>query len=51
MVMIVTDGSGSMKVHGKTYDVNEGYVFFIGHGIEVIYEAEEGLKVHAAYAE
>ena len=51
MVMIVVSGSGSMKADGRTHDIREGYVFFIGHGIEVVYEAETELKVYAAYAD
>lgn len=51
MVTIVIRGSGSMKADGKIYDIKEGYVFFIEHGIEVVYEGEIELKVYDAYAE
>ncbi len=40
-----------MKADGKTHDIKEGYVFFIGQGKEVTYKAENGLEVYAAYAE
>ncbi|KAG0647430.1 Phosphomannose isomerase [Hyphodiscus hymeniophilus] len=51
MVMLVTSGNGSMKADGKIHDIKEGYVFFIGQGVELVYETETGLEVYAAYAE
>jgi mannose-6-phosphate isomerase len=51
MVMIAMDGSGTMEADGKRFDVQMGYVFFIGCGKEVRYEAEGGLKVYTAYVE
>ncbi|KAI9873631.1 MAG: hypothetical protein M1830_010770 [Pleopsidium flavum] len=50
-IMIVTSGSGSMKVDGKTHEVKEGYVFFIGQGVGVEFGSEKGMEVYRAYAE
>jgi len=50
-VMVVTSGSGWMNANGKTHDIKEGYVFFIGQGVEVTYKAGAGLEVYASYAE
>lgn len=40
-----------MKADEKIFDAKEGYVYFVGHGKSVVYEAESGLEVYAAYAE
>ena len=50
-IMIVTSGSGTMKVEGKTHDLKEGYVFFIRQGVSVDFESEKGLETYRAYAE
>ena len=52
-VMIVTKGAGKMKARGKEYEVREGWVFFVGCGVEVDLEAhgDEGLNIYRAYAE
>ncbi|MCJ1418106.1 hypothetical protein MMC32_004451 [Xylographa parallela] len=47
-VMWVTSGSGLMKVNGKEFKLDEGYVFFIGSGVQVTYEAESTLAIYAA---
>lgn len=49
--MVVTHGSGSMKADGETHEIKEGYVFFIGQGLEMTFKTEAGLEVYAAYAE
>ena len=46
--MWVTSGSGLMKVNGKEFKLDEGYVFFIGSGVQVTYEAESTLAIYAA---
>lgn len=51
MVMIVTSGNGLMKADEKTHDIKDGYVYFIGQGVELVYETDAGLEVYAAYAE
>jgi mannose-6-phosphate isomerase len=50
-VMIVTSGTGTMKVEGKTRDLKEGYVFFVGQGVPVELESEKGMVAYRAYAE
>jgi len=50
-IMIVTSGSGTMKVEGKTHDLKEGYVFFIGQGVSVELESNKGMVTYRAYAE
>jgi len=49
--MIVTRGSGQMTGGGKVYDLQEGYLFFIGHGVEVQYTATTRMDVYRACAE
>lgn len=50
-VVFATSGSGKLMADGQKYDIQEGYVFFVGHGVEVTYEASDGLGVYQAYAE
>lgn len=50
-VFIVTSGSGSMVASGETYELKEGYVFFLGQGTDVTFESEMDMEVHTAYAE
>ncbi|KAL9018616.1 MAG: hypothetical protein Q9185_004078 [Variospora sp. 1 TL-2023] len=50
-VLFATSGSGKMIADGKTHDIQEGYVFFVGHGVEIRHEASSGLDVYQAYAE
>jgi len=50
-VMIVASGSGKMKAGGKDYEIKEGYVFFIGYGIETEFDAVDGLQMFRAYVE
>jgi mannose-6-phosphate isomerase len=50
-IMIVTKGKGKMKAGGDQYDLSEGYIFFIGAGMETEYEADEDLQLFRAYAE
>jgi len=40
-----------MKVEGKTRDLKEGYVFFVGQGVPVELESEKGMVAYRAYAE
>lgn len=50
-IMIVTKGSGKMRVPNKTFDIQEGYVYFVGQGVPLEFETESGLGVYRAYAE
>ncbi|KAL8999125.1 MAG: hypothetical protein Q9188_005960 [Gyalolechia gomerana] len=50
-VLFATSGSGKLMADGQTHDINEGYIFFVGQGTEVGYEASSGLEVYQAYAE
>lgn len=47
-VMWVVSGSGVMKANSKEFKLDEGYVFFVGSGVQVIYEAESTLAIYAA---
>ena len=50
-VLFSTSGAGKMHVEGQAYDLQEGYVFFVGQGVEVAYETDKSLVVYRAYAE
>ena len=50
-VIFATSGAGKMKAAGKEFDINEGYVFFAGQGVEIEFSAENGLEIYRAYVE
>ena len=50
-IMIVTKGSGVMAVGSQQVSLEEGYISFIGQGMEVQFEAGSCLEVFRAYAE
>ena len=51
-IMIVTSGSGIMRVGGKEVDLRFGFIFFIGQGVNVESETKyEKMVEHRAYAE
>lgn len=50
-VLFVTAGNGKMTAEGKSRDVREGYVYFIGQGVETSYEAGKELVIYRAYVE
>ncbi|KAL8729242.1 MAG: hypothetical protein Q9166_004863 [cf. Caloplaca sp. 2 TL-2023] len=50
-VLFATSGSGKLMGDGQMHEIKEGYIFFVGHGVEVSYEASSGLEVYQAYAE
>lgn len=50
-IMVVTSGSGSLRSGGKTFDLKEGYVFFIGYDSELELVGEKGLETYIAYCE
>lgn len=49
--MIITEGSGQMKVDEKKYELKEGWIFFVGQGVEVEFTTDTGITVYRAYAE
>ncbi len=51
-VIFATSGAGQMKAGGEEgFDINEGYIFFAGQGVEIEFSSEKGLEVYRAYAE
>ena len=50
-ILFVTAGSGKMTAKGESFEIKEGFVYFIGQGVETMYEAEKELVVYRAYAE
>ena len=51
-IMFVTNGSGIMRAAGKEVDLNFGYIFFIGQGLDMEFETkDEKMMVYRAYAE
>lgn len=50
-LMIVTKGSGRMDQSGKSQDISEGHVFFIGQDVVLNFASEEGMDLYRAYAE
>ena len=50
-VLFVTEGNGKLRAEGSEFGLQEGFVFFVGQGIETTYEASKGLVIYRAYAE
>ncbi|KAI9697288.1 MAG: hypothetical protein M1836_004852 [Candelina mexicana] len=50
-VMVVTSGAATLTAEGKSRDINTGYIFFIGHGVETTFESKDGVEIFRAYAE
>ena len=50
-IMIVTKGSGKMKAGDDEFKLSEGYIFFVGAGVETEYVAEDDLQIFRAFAE
>lgn len=50
-VLLVTMGSGKLTADGKSYEDKEGFVYFIGQGVETSYVADQQLVVYRVYAE
>ena len=50
-VLFATGGEGMMKAGGEELQIQEGYIFFVGHGNKIELDAEKGLEVYQAYAE
>lgn len=50
-IMFVTQGKGKMAVNDQSYDLKEGYIYFVGCGVPVEIQAEDSLVAYRAYAE
>ncbi|EAU34425.1 conserved hypothetical protein [Aspergillus terreus NIH2624] len=51
-LLIVTEGSGRMKSSdGGSFELHEGYVYFVGQGVELEFATDESLTVYRPYAE
>ncbi|KAH0831730.1 hypothetical protein AYO21_10708 [Fonsecaea monophora] len=50
-IMVVTDGGGKMNGDGREYELKEGSIFFLGHGVDVEMVADDRLVVYRGYAE
>lgn len=50
-IMIVTEGEGTLKADGREYKLSEGYIFFIGQGVEIDFSATKALKAFTAFVE
>lgn len=50
-ILLATEGSAKLSAKGKTYELNEGNVFFVGRGTDIELESSEGLLMHTAYVE
>ena len=50
-VLFITEGNGKMTADGEEFELREGFVFFVGQGVETTYETENGLVIYRAYAE
>lgn len=50
-IMIVTKGEGTLKADGKEHKLSEGYIFFVGQGVEMEFKASKALQAFAAFVE
>lgn len=50
-VMVVTAGKGKMTAEGNTYDLKEGFVYFVACDVETKLEAQGELETLRAYCE
>ena len=50
-IMIVLQGNGKINFRGQSVELKEGYIFFIGQGVDVEFESQEDLIVYRAYAD
>ncbi|KAF1962917.1 mannose-6-phosphate isomerase [Byssothecium circinans] len=50
-IMLVSKGEGTMKADGKEHKLSEGYIFFIGQGVETEFKATKGLQIFTAFVE
>jgi len=47
-VMIVTQGHGTMKADGKTFELTEGFIFFVAPRVSIKWETETGMQIFMA---
>lgn len=50
-MFICTSGSGTLKAAGKEAKVSEGYIFFVAHDEEMVFESDQGLETYLAFVE
>ncbi|KEF59574.1 phosphomannose isomerase type I [Exophiala aquamarina CBS 119918] len=50
-IMIVTSGAGKMYIEGREFPLEDGSIYFIGHGVEVAVSSTDKLVAYRAYAE
>ncbi|KAI9727904.1 MAG: hypothetical protein M1828_005309 [Chrysothrix sp. TS-e1954] len=50
-VLISTRGDGVMSVEGREFELREGYIFFVGQGVETRFKSAKGMSVYRAYVE
>ena len=50
-VLLVAKGTGTMKAEGKEFKLSDGYVFFVGQGTDLEFQAESGLRLFTAFVE
>ncbi|KAL4891009.1 RmlC-like cupin domain-containing protein [Aspergillus ambiguus] len=51
-LLVVTEGCGQMKApDGKSFDIQEGYMYFVGQGVSLEFVTEQRLVVYRPYAE
>ena len=50
-VLFATAGSGRLMAEGHVHEIKEGFVYFVGQGVETAFEADKELVVYTAYAE
>lgn len=50
-ILFVTEGSGKLGAEGEEYELSEGFIYFVGQGIDTSYKSDVRLVVYRAYAE
>lgn len=50
-IFIVIKGNGVLKAGGKKHKLEKGYIFFVAHGIEQEFIAQDDLQVFTAFVE
>lgn len=50
-LMIVTKGSGKMNAPGKTIEMKEGFVYFVGQGVALDFSTDKGMALYRPFAE
>ena len=44
-MLFATGGEGKMSASGGEFEVSEGWIFFVGWGVEVEFVTESGLEI------